>query len=244
MAAASFVPPPDFVAEHGYLSEYEPRGGDTPEMADVVAEGSPDAHSVDVVRGAALPGVKPTSTTVAAAFAQYGLSPLLQMALLAAFECGEEDSAEAMSSTPDEEITEILGEITLGDEMRAPTRLEKGHVRTFFKKLRESFSSPPPRSTLPSSSAAAPIVVQLPDTTGRHEFRDYIDQTAKGTFTELGPKEMSELRGRHEKYTGTPVSGDARPSDLQLSALAHWIREQSNGRMNAPFVEFATWGGL
>ena len=87
-------------------------------------------------------------------------------------------------------------------------------------------------------------MVQLPDTSDRHEFRDFIDQTAKGTFTELGPKEMSELRGRHEKYTGAPVSGDARPSNLQLSALAHWAREQSNGRMNAPFVEFATWGAF
>ena len=87
-------------------------------------------------------------------------------------------------------------------------------------------------------------MVQHPDTSDRHEFRDFIDQTAKGTFTELGPKEMSELRGRHEKYTGAPVSGDARPSNLQLSALAHWTKEQSNGRMNSPFVEFATWGAF
>lgn len=65
MAAAPFVPPPDFVAEHGYLAEYEPRGVDTPEMADVVADGSPEAHSGDEVRGAALHGVKPTFTTVA-----------------------------------------------------------------------------------------------------------------------------------------------------------------------------------
>ena len=83
-----FVPPPDFIPEHGYLAEYEPRGVDTPEMADVVAEGSPKAHSDGEACGAALPGVKPTSTTVAAAFAQYGLSPFLQMALLTAFECG------------------------------------------------------------------------------------------------------------------------------------------------------------
>ena len=66
MAAAPFVPS-DFAIEHGYLADHEPRDVDIPEMADVVAEGSPKAHSVGVVRGAALPGVKPTTTTVAAA---------------------------------------------------------------------------------------------------------------------------------------------------------------------------------
>ena len=66
MAAAPFVPPLDFVAEHGCLPDFEPRGVGNFEMADVGAEGSPKAHSVGVVRGAALPGVKPTTTTVAA----------------------------------------------------------------------------------------------------------------------------------------------------------------------------------
>ena len=49
MAAAPFVPPPDFVAEHGYLPDYEPRGVGNSEMADVGAEGSPKAHSDGVV---------------------------------------------------------------------------------------------------------------------------------------------------------------------------------------------------
>ena len=50
-------------------------------------------------------------STVGVALAAYGLSAPLRHALLCAFECGEEDSADALAEAPEAEVEEILGDI-------------------------------------------------------------------------------------------------------------------------------------
>ena len=84
----------------------------------------------------------------------------------------------------------------------------------------------------------------LPDTSNKLQLRDYLDQTLKssGTFELLAPEELKALRDRYVAVTGATPTGDARPSDEQLSALSHRIRKQSNGTMDPPFTEFAVFG--
>ena len=94
-------------------------------------------------------------STVGVAFAAYVLSAPLRHALLRTFECGEEDSADALAETPEAEVEEILGELLVDEDMRPPTRMEKGYVRSFFRKLRTqacstlALSSPPPPAPQP-----------------------------------------------------------------------------------------------
>ena len=76
----------------------------------------------------------------------------------------------------------------------------------------------------------------LPDTTDRLEYRDWLDQTARGTFTMLSQDELRRLHERYLLATGAPTTGDIRPSDQQLSALSHRIRPQADGTMNPPFT--------
>ena len=180
-------------------------------------------------------------STVGVALAAFGLSAPLRHALLRAFECGEEDSADALAETPEAEVEEILGEMVVDDDdTRGPTRMEKGYVRSFFRKLKShvctTLAVPSPSPTLQA------ITVQVLDTSNRFEYRDVLDQAAKGCYTMLTPAELSGFKQRFLAHTGAPVEGDARPSDRQLSALAHWLRPQSDGRREAPFVEFAIWG--
>ena len=137
-------------------------------------------------------------------------------------------------------MEEILGEILLDDEARPPTRMEKGYVRSFFRKIRTHLTLPPAEPA--STPQAGPIVLHVPDNADKKEYRDYLDQAAKGTFTLLTPAEIIRLRQRYQDHTGAPVEGDARPSDGQVSALASWLKPQPDGRRNAPFVEFAVWG--
>ena len=143
------------------------------------------------------------SETVAVAFAAYGLSAPLRVALLKAFECGEDECSEAMAQTPEKEVEEILEE-TLVDEERPPTRIEKGHVRSFFRKLRENLM---PTVPVTQPQVSGPIVVQMPDTSDRLEYRDYIDQTLKGHFTLLAPAELYAIRKRYEAITGGACRG-------------------------------------
>ena len=76
--------------------------------------------------------------TVAVAFAAYGLSAPLRAALLKAFECGEDESAEAMATTPEQEVEEILEE-TLVDDTRPPTRIEKGACTKFLPQAPQQY---------------------------------------------------------------------------------------------------------
>ena len=128
----AFPPPPGFRAEAGFEEEdgYEPRGADSassglhgallPTTLEPKVDGPP-THLACV-----------NGSTVGVAFAAFGLSAPLRYALLKAFECGEEDAAEAIAETPDTEIEEILEEVLLDDNSRPPIRMEKGYVRNFF----------------------------------------------------------------------------------------------------------------
>ena len=112
-------------------------------------------------------------------------------------------------------------------------------MRGFFRKLCSLVITP---TTVPTPSpATAPILLQVPDNSDKLSYRDFIDQAARGHFTLLSPKELTALRLRYDKHTGAP---DSRPTDGQLSALASWLKPQPDGRRNAPFVEFATWGPI
>ena len=75
---------------------------------------------------------------VAVAFAAYGLSAPLRAALLKAFECGEDESAEAMATTLEQEVEEILEE-TLVDDTRPPTRIEKGACTKFLPQAPQQY---------------------------------------------------------------------------------------------------------
>ena len=243
-APAGALPlPPDFRVEAGYeeeAGEYEPRGADVPASSGLHGALITPPPETRMVPAAVAQQPFALGATVGVALAAYGLSAPLRFALLRAFECGEEDSAEALGETPEAEVEEILGEMLVDDEARAPTRMEKGYVRGFFRKLRTNIITA--HSPLPLPSTGQQITLTMPDTSNRWEFRDVIDQTAKGTYMLLPPKDLIALRQRYDFHTGAPVEGDARPSDRQLSALTHWLRPQADGRREAPFVEFAVWG--
>ena len=244
-SAGGLPPPPGFRAEMGFEDEgYERLVSDAPDSsvlngailpttlrAELVSEQAPAAVS--------MPRPFAAGSTVGVALAAYGLSAPLRFALLRAFECGEEDSADALAETPEAEVEEVLNEVLIDDD-RPPTRMEKGYVRSFFRKLRATLISSTPAPT--PTSSTTPIILQVPDNSDKLPYRDFLDQAAKGYFTMLSPKELTNLRLRFEASTGAPVEGDARPSDGQLSALASWLKPQPDGRRNAPFVEFAVWG--
>ena len=114
----AFPPPPGFRAEAGFEEGdgYEPRGADSassglqgallPTTLEPKVDGPP-AHLACV-----------NGSTVGVAFAAFGLSAPLRYALLKAFECGEEDSAEAIAETLDTEIEEILEEGLFDEDYR------------------------------------------------------------------------------------------------------------------------------
>ena len=236
MAFASDFPVPEgFDPHHGLGdTEYEPEEGAQMNRPGAILPTSrlPPTQPAPASQS----GVRPA--TLGIAFAAYGLSTPLRMALLKAFECDESESPEPFATTPDREVDEILEETLIEDE-RPPSRIEKGHVRNFFRRLREQLLAPPAAAPVQPSG---PIQVMLPDTSDRQEYKDYLDQTLRGTFTMLPHKELMAIRRNYEKWTGAPVEGDARPSDGQLSALAHRLRPQANGLLEAPFVEFAVFG--
>ena len=229
-------PPPGFAMEHGFTdgAPYEPQVGDlaatlpTP-ILPAAADG-PGASS-------------PAPRTIGLAFAAYGLSPLLGGSLLALLQCGEEDSAEDLAAVPDTDLDTALPDLAVGDEGRPPTLFEKGAVRSFFKKLRTAFATPTPFAPPSfSNTPPAPIKVQIEDKSDRKELRDYIDQACHGSFKLLSPTELAALRDRYFKVTGAAPTGEARPTNEQLSAMCHSLRPQPDGTLRAPFTEFAIFG--
>ena len=240
-SAGGLPPPPGFRPEMGYEGEgeYEHQGGDNPASSGLHGALLPTTLASPPAASVSTPQPFVVGSTVGMALAAYGLSAPLRFALLKAFECGEEDMAEALAETPEAEVEEVLNEVLIDDE-RAPTRIEKGYVRGFFRKLRDHVSAPP--SAPAPTPSTTPIFLQVPDNSSKKEYRDFIDQAAKGHFELLSPKEIAALRMRYEKHTGGPVEGDSRPTDGQLSALASWMKPQPDGRRNPPFVEFAVWG--
>ena len=235
------IPPmAGFTVEHGLrdgAEVYEPQGG-----GDRFRQ--PPVARVGVEPGLPLVPVEKESTldTVSSAFAALGLSYPLQAALLQAMGCGEDDAVDALVAAPQEEVNELIKNVVVGEEERAPTFFEKGALHSFFKKLRAALADPP--SAPPASSTTpTPIVVTLPDTTNKLPLRDYLDQTITScTFEKLSPPELKELRDRYFATTGSVPSGDARPTDEQVSALCHRIRRQADGTRDPPFTECAIWG--
>ena len=132
-------PPPGFRVEAGFEEEeeYEPLAKDIPASSGLHGALLPQLPVEQVVVASVS---KPTpfvlGSTVGVALAAYGLSAPLRHALLRAFESGEEDAADALAETPEAEVEEILGEMLADEDMRPPTRMEKGYVRGFFRKLR------------------------------------------------------------------------------------------------------------
>ena len=206
--AGMLQPPPGFRVEAGPEGEeeYEPSVRDVPASSGLHGALLPTAPEGRVVPAAvSMPPPFVPGATVGVALAAYGLSAPLRHAMLRAFEYGEEDSADALAETSEAEVEEILWEILLDDDSRPPTRMEKGYVRGFFRKLRSHLCS---MLALPSSHAPPqPIAVQMPDTTNRLEYRDVLDQASKGCYTLLSPKELSQLQQRYEFHTGAPVDG-------------------------------------
>ena len=80
--------------------------------------------------------------TVGLAFAAYGLSPVLSASLLVSMGCEEDDPADVLAAAPQEEITDLIKGVVVGDECRVPTFFEKGALHSFFKKLRTAFEDP------------------------------------------------------------------------------------------------------
>ena len=227
----ALLPPAGFTPEHGLIDDpqlpYEPPAEDR-------APGTPRAAPSIFA-----PPAAPPFKTVAVAMADHDLPPALMCSLFTVLGCGENDDATALGALPEEEIPNIVKELTLGDDMRAPTFFEKGLVYSFFKKLRSALAPP---AAVAKAAPPAPIAVMLPDTSDRLEYRDWLDQTARGTFTMLSQEELRRLHERYQLSTGAPTTGANRPSDQQLSALSHRIRPQADGTMNPPFTEFAVFG--
>ena len=115
--------PPDFRVEAGYednAGEYEPHGADA--AASSGLEGAtfvspPETRVVPAAAGAQQPFA--LGSSVGVALAAYGFSAPLRFALLRAFECGEEDSADALGETPEAEVEEVLNEMDA--RRRSPT---------------------------------------------------------------------------------------------------------------------------
>ena len=183
------IPPmAGFTVEHGLrdgAEVYEPQGG-----GDRLRQ--PPVARVGVEPGLPLVPVEKESTldTVSSAFAALGLSYPLQAALLQAMGCGEDDTVDALVAAPQEEVNELIKNVAVGEEERAPTFFEKGALHSFFKKLRAALADPP--SAPPASSTTpTPIVVTLPDTTNKLPLRDYLDQTITScTFEKLSPQSL------------------------------------------------------
>ena len=57
--------------------------------------------------------------------------------------CDNDDSAESLAAAPQEEVTELIKGVVVGDPCREPTFFEKGALHSFFKKLRAAFEDPP-----------------------------------------------------------------------------------------------------
>ena len=221
-------PPPGFALEHGFVdgAPYEPQEGDQAAIRPTILPPVPDG-----------PGVaSPAPRTVGLAFAAYGLSPLLGGSLLALLQCGEEDSAEDLAAVPDTDLDAALPDMIVGDEGRPPTLFEKGAVRSFFKKLRSAFTTPPPLAApSPSTSPPAPVMVQIEDKSDRLELRDFIDQARHGSFKMLSPTELHALRGRYFNSTGASPSGEARPFERAVVGIVPLLAPATRRDSASPF---------
>ena len=158
------------------------------------------------------------------------------------------DDPSVVSALPFDVFREGVASELVLDDGRKPSLFEQGRFYKFFKDLAKLFSASPPSSSpapssLPSSSTSTqPIFVQVADTTHKLPLKDFLDQTLTGSFELLDHEEITKLRNRFVTSTGASPGEDERPTDQQISAMAHRIRDQTGGRLWPPFAEFAIFG--
>ena len=66
------------------------------------------------------PPAAPDYKTVSAAMAEHDLPPALMGALMTTLGCGENDNSTVLGSLPEEEVPNIVKDLALGDDLRAP----------------------------------------------------------------------------------------------------------------------------
>ena len=239
---------PEFSVRHGLAG---PEVGDLDEHP-LQAPGPHDpVVSARAPAPAAIPGSTPQSSssppalvhpgmdaTLEHVFEQLSLPERLRGPLLALVGAEPTDDAETFSAITWEMYqADVVAQFEFEDGSR-PTIFEKTRLLRFYKDLVKMFSDAPLGSSS-SSTPSAPmqvipnITVTVPECTDRHSMRDYIDQTNTEKFSDLSEKELTGLRSRFFNATGMDPLPEERPSDEQLAALAHLLRN-----MNAPVCRF------
>ena len=175
-------------------------------------------------------------------FDQLALPDNLRAPLLLTIGASPDDDAETFAAITWEMYqTEVVANFQFEDG-RAPSIFEKTRLLRFHKELTKIFSDVPLAAAPVVAAPPQNIVVTLPETPNELPMRNYIDQTSTEKFTMLSEDELRQLRQRYYDATGMEPLAEERPSDQQLSALAHLLRPKKDQRVHAPFVEFAVFG--
>ena len=83
--------------------------------------------------------------------------------------------------------------------------IQKGHVMKCMKNLRRTFAEDAPLVPTPTTTPQN-IMVTVADHSDKYHLKDYIDQTAIGTFELLSVGELTRLRNNFITATGAPPS--------------------------------------
>ena len=170
------------------------------------------------------------------AFNQLSLPEQLRSPLLTLVGAEPDDEAATFASLTWEMYqAEVVGAFTFEDG-RPPSVFEKSRLLRFYKELIKLFADPSPSTAIAPPAAPPNIIVNLPETTDTFSMRDYIEQTSTERFSLLAESEITALRQRYITVTGSEPLPEERPSDEQLSALAHLLRNKKCGRVKAPFT--------
>ena len=176
-------------------------------------------------------------------FIQLSLPERLRAPLLGLLGADPTDDAETLSALTWEMFqTDVVAQLVFEDGAH-PTIFEKSRLFRFYKDLVKIFADEPlrPPPPAPPVQPVHNITVTIPEK-GGHPMREFIDQTSTERFAMLSDSEIAELRARYFKITGMQPLPEERPTDEQLSALGHLLRNKKEKRINAPFVEFAVFG--
>ena len=149
-----------------------------------------------------------------------------------------------VASLPFDDFREaVSSELVLADGS-TPTLFQKGRFYKFFKDLMKLFADPiAPSSTalVAAPPSTSPILLEMQDNSTKLYLKDFIDQTMPGTFTVLPESDIAALRANYVTRTGGFPDLAERPSDEQISAMAHILKPGDDGRIRPPFAEFATF---
>ena len=239
MARSMATFPDDLTDGTPVESIFAPPGAPPPPHATPKAAPQPPAGAA----GATMSSATGKPETLMEAFDQFRFPRELRLGVMKLVGAtSEDDDPELLAYVPADVVQEGLSSWVLEDGS-TPTMFQVGHVHKFFKQIRRTFKEPAP--DLPPPTAPPPpqnIFVKLADDSEKLQLCDFIDQTVKGTFEVLPAAEIAQLRQRLVDIIGVPPPSEEKPSDEQISALAHRVRVQNNGRMNPPWVEFAIFG--